>query len=464
MRTVLARPRWAAALAIILVAGSAFAQGGAPSGAGVRTFAMDPPMAGVVMPEELAGPSEDDIYAAWPAQVRELGIEGMARISCVVTTTGSLQDCKIKSEEYPSLRLGAAALTLVPKFQFKPGSRNGQPAPIALDFTFVFQCGSHCKPLDLSQVRFPMIVIVPWGEAPTPDDIAKAYPIGAKADRIGGRVVLECEFRKDGHLRSCDKTSEEPEGQGFRAAAMALVPKFKAAFPPDADIDSTTVFVPIIFDAGAGRDPGMAIGTPDWTHVPPNSALLQAYPEVAAQQGITQGQASLDCTLLLTGKLGDCSVTAETPAGAGFGRAALSLSDQFAMSLWSPSGLPTAGAHIRAPVSFRLQERVVSAQRITSVETPDWAEKPSGTQVYAAYPGKALRLEKSGRVDLSCLVQSDGHVNQCTVIKEDPMGYSFGAAALSMASDFKMKPMRVDGEAVMPEGARVHIPIIFSAP
>lgn len=78
------------------------------------------------------------------------------------------------------------------------------------------------------------------------------------------------------------------------------------------------------------------------------------------------------------------------------------------------------------------------------------------------YPDRAARLEKSGRVTLSCRVKANGTLEACSVTSEDPTDFGFGDAALKLSRLFKMKPQTRDGTPT--EGAPVTIPLVFNPP
>jgi TonB family protein len=94
------------------------------------------------------------------------------------------------------------------------------------------------------------------------------------------------------------------------------------------------------------------------------------------------------------------------------------------------------------------------------ITNPDWVQLPGGDEMSRFYPPIASALSISGFVTMVCSVNSLGMVENCKVANETPAGIGFGAAALQMASYFRMKPRTVNGASV--SGAKVNIPFRFN--
>lgn len=79
------------------------------------------------------------------------------------------------------------------------------------------------------------------------------------------------------------------------------------------------------------------------------------FPTVAASNGVSEGQVNLVCTVEADGRASGCSVLEETPAGQGFGDAALAAMET---ARFSPSTLATAtpGQRARFTIRFRVAE------------------------------------------------------------------------------------------------------------
>ena len=94
------------------------------------------------------------------------------------------------------------------------------------------------------------------------------------------------------------------------------------------------------------------------------------------------------------------------------------------------------------------------------IRNPDWLKVPDTKQIGAVFPADAFRHGIGGRVDLRCIANIHGLMENCVVESETPEGMGFGAAALSLTPSFLMKPMTRNGQ---PIPSTIRIPIRFVA-
>lgn len=94
---------------------------------------------------------------------------------------------------------------------------------------------------------------------------------------------------------------------------------------------------------------GSAIVNPAW--------VVQSrpeFPELAMTKGVESGRVELQCPVSAEGIIESCWILSETPAGVGFGQAALTAAAHARLQPRTVDGAPTAGM-VRFSTSFRLR-------------------------------------------------------------------------------------------------------------
>lgn len=91
-----------------------------------------------------------------------------------------------------------------------------------------------------------------WARLPSDDEMQIAYPTGAAAKGIEGRVLFLCRVAADRSPHDCLRETEQPAGFGFTEAARSLIGGFRLApgLPEGAPI-----VLPIHFKLELGREP-----------------------------------------------------------------------------------------------------------------------------------------------------------------------------------------------------------------
>lgn len=100
---------------------------------------------------------------------------------------------------------------------------------------------------------------------------------------------------------------------------------------------------------------GRIITRPDWLRIPSPEEFEEAYPKQAWSDGV-EGSATMVCRVRRDSRLYQCEIEAETPAGQGFGAAALSIAPYFLMRPQTVNAAPVDGAYVRIPVRFTIPE------------------------------------------------------------------------------------------------------------
>jgi TonB family protein len=89
-----------------------------------------------------------------------------------------------------------------------------------------------------------------------------------------------------------------------------------------------------------------------------------------------------------------------------------------------------------------------------------WIREPNARDFARFYPERALDQGRSGRVVLDCVVGGNGRLD-CSVAEENPPGWGFGAAAVSIARQTRIDPTGPDGRSVA--GEHLRLPLAFRA-
>jgi TonB family protein len=189
--------------------------------------------------------------------------------------------------------------------------------------------------------------------------------------------------------------------------------------------------------------------------------VLGYYPAAARAAGV-EGQAVIRCKRDEHLALSACTLVSETPAGQGFGAAALAMAARSPpnpkLELKDAAAEPASDATVR----FTLQPPYITPDLTRMAHVVKGAQivsQPSAAQIQAQYPPRALDNQVQGQAVIECAVGLSGKLADCHVYDEQPNGYGFGQAALELAGDFTLKPRLIDGA---PVAAPVRISVAFT--
>jgi hypothetical protein len=164
-----------------------------------------------------AAPTAADMAAAYPEKAKAQGVGGAVDLVCTTARDGGLEDCAVLGEQPRNLGFGPAARRLIEGKLRVAGVVKGQEIQIPVTFSPDLAKGSA------TTVKTPV-----WAALPTVSDMQTASP-----KNEGGpnqvRVTLVCDVQAGGLLSGCSVDREEPAGQGFGPAILALAPKFQVA-------------------------------------------------------------------------------------------------------------------------------------------------------------------------------------------------------------------------------------------
>src|SRR5471030_845086 len=166
----------------------------------------------------------------------------------------------------------------------------------------------------------------------------------------------------------------------------------------------------------------------------------------AAYRAGADAKVILSCKINIHGLAEWCGIKSESPAGKGFGAAALQMRPTFklkpAMGADGPmEAMMTIAVKFKAPdpqfdsgTNFLANRMPMNA--VTMLSRPVWAEAPSFSDLAAAYPAQGGNQE--GYVVAHCQVLSSGLLKNCQMVKEFPAKKGFAHAAMGIVHKFKV--------------------------
>ena len=194
------------------------------------------------------------------------------------------------------------------------------------------------------------------------DPVLAFYPAAARSAGVEGQAVINC--RRDEHLAltGCKLVSEDPAGQGFGAAALAMAAKSPqnprlllkdAAAEPAADTAIHFTLRPPYITPDVTRMAHIVKSASIVTQ-PTNAQIQAEYPPRALDNQV-EGGAVIECVVTISGKLAECQVYDERPTGYGFGQAALDLAGDFTLKPRLIDGEAVGGSPVKISVAFTSQ-------------------------------------------------------------------------------------------------------------
>lgn len=207
----------------------------------------------------------------------------------------------------------------------------------------------------------------------------------------------------------------------------------------------------------------------EWVRPP----LASSPPPRAERAGVPFGMATLACTVRPDGRLANCEILEEHPAGYEFGRHAL----RGVREARLPRSHSGETGNVTFTVSFCLTDDCAAAQaRLLESAAPALSDPESETALSAPATPLLTQLTWSRRrepvwprdvtmgevevavVVLDCNLRVDGTLSGCAVRSERPRLAGFGREAVLAAHLSRLQPHLVDGVAVE---RRVRITTVF---
>ncbi len=297
---------------------------------------------------------------------------------------------------------------------------------------------------------------------PNPEDYYGVWPAEAWQKGLGGTAVINCNVTPLGTLTDCKVSSESPKGGGFGQAAVILASRMQ--MKPnlfEGKPGGTRIEIPVKFEDPPNPEAprtGSRVLTREqsalmlnrmvWSVAPDSAAVSAAFPK-SASADVNLGHTVLSCRVRPDGTLKECQTASEEPKSQGFGRAGLSLTPGFKLSLEDVDPKLVSRLVINLPIHF-----LRTGAPPTVITKPDWVYLISPDEAQQLFPAKAADAGlTTGRASLDCVANSHGTMTACQVVSEDPADMDFGSTAVRIAQVMAINPWTPDGLSA--EGSHV---------
>jgi TonB family protein len=205
---------------------------------------------------------------------------------------------------------------------------------------------------------------------------------------------------------------------------------------------------------------------PDWLKKPTPGDLYSVWPKAAWEAG-EGGKAVIHCVVATTGALRDCEIKSESPAGSGFGAAALALAPQLLMRPALKNGQAVV-SDVSIPLAFvapgkRTGSRLLGPEGGSTVRVfrnMPWITAPSLAEFVAAVPARARASKTAGFVTEQCRLDKQGRLVNCDTLQEQPEGMGFARAARDLLPKFRAPTQ--DGSGASTQNGMVPLRFTFS--
>ncbi|MGD9968132.1 MAG: hypothetical protein AB7T59_16555 [Hyphomonadaceae bacterium] len=197
---------------------------------------------------------------------------------------------------------------------------------------------------------------VPLSEALTTGPDREAQAAAARQERERQQRERERAAEREREQQRLNQAAPSTQIASNTTAGGGPVP-----LSPNANSSATTAPIPPavqtanvepnIIGPSTQPQPQRAAGSVVWAQRPSGQSIRERYPDRALRDGVG-GRVVLNCRVL--GDLGvSCTVTSETPVGAGFGAAAMRVANSYRARATLSDGSSAVGANARIAVNFQ---------------------------------------------------------------------------------------------------------------